>query len=84
MEEKGIHRVWLDLPKYIELLEIKIQMMEDAINKCHDILGESRGSDISELYKYFENQKTLIERCNWQEQRIKELESQIYENVYDN
>lgn len=38
-------------------METEIRTLREDIGKCHDVLGECRWSDTSELWKFFETHK---------------------------
>lgn len=61
----------------------RLQELEEHVSLCHDALGESRGSDTSELYKYFENHHNLIKRHNYQRDRVKLLECTLKDVLTD-
>lgn len=57
------------------------RLIED-IGKCHDVLGESRDSDTSELWKAFEGLLTMVDRVNRLEEENARLREAL-ENIRD-
>jgi len=55
-------------------LNRRLAEYQRCVDLCHDAVGESRGSDITELHKYFEGYRNTIKRLN-------ELEDQLAERT---
>lgn len=49
---------------YIEDLERQLAELTEHVGLCHDAVGERRGSDTSELWKFFEDHAVLIKRLH--------------------
>jgi len=48
-------------------LKADLAALTEDVGKCHDVLGEDRASDTSELWKFFETHKQLIARLRARE-----------------
>jgi len=54
----------------VDRLRREIAKLTEDVGKCHDIIGEDRASDTSELWKFFETQKQIIYRLRCREDEI--------------
>ena len=56
--------------EYAERMERELAALTEDVGKCHDVLGEDRASDTSELWKFFETHKQLIHRLRCREEDL--------------
>ena len=47
--------------KLMTEMEAELTELREAVGKIHDVLGEDRASDNTELWKYFSSHKAVIE-----------------------
>lgn len=57
----------------LQRLERERDEYKDSLDKCHDVLGESRDSDHTEIWKFFETHKQIIGRLSVLERECNRL-----------
>jgi hypothetical protein len=70
LDAEGWQKRFSKLAQHARQLERELAELKEHVGLCHDAIGESRDSDTSELWRYFDNAKQTAHRLAQAEDKI--------------